>query len=71
MSRIGALGSAKDSVTDFEFVCLGGCRSGEDGAGEFHAGNPWERRLVLIFALDLEDVEEIGTCGVDLDEVFV
>jgi hypothetical protein len=26
---------------------------------------------VLVFALDLEDVEEVGACGVDFDEVFV
>lgn len=28
-------------------------------------------RLVLVFVLDLEDVEEVGGCCVDLDEVFV
>lgn len=27
--------------------------------------------MVLVFALDLEDVEEVGGCRVDLDEVFV
>lgn len=26
---------------------------------------------MLVFALDLENVEEIGACGVDFDEVFV
>lgn len=28
-------------------------------------------RLVLIFALDLKDIEEVGGGGVYLDEVFV
>lgn len=27
--------------------------------------------LVLVFALDLEDVEEVGCCGVDLNQVVV
>lgn len=26
---------------------------------------------MLVFALDLEDVEEVCSCGVDFDEVFV
>lgn len=26
---------------------------------------------MLVFALDLEDVEEVGASGVDLDQVFV
>jgi hypothetical protein len=27
--------------------------------------------LVLVFALDLEDVKEVGCCGVDFYEVFI
>lgn len=44
---------------------------GEDGAGELGAGDPRQGRLVLVFAADLEEVEEIGAAGADLDEVFV
>lgn len=72
MGRISALRSTKDSIPDFEFVgCAGRGGSCQDSAGEFHAGDPWERRLVLVFTLDLEDVEEVCACGVDFDEVFV
>jgi hypothetical protein len=34
---------------------------------ELRTADPWEGRLVLVFALDLQDVEEIGTGGVNLD----
>lgn len=71
MSRISALGGTKDSIANFEFVVSGRCRSCQNTAGEFHAGYPWERRLVLVFALDLEDVEEVCAGGVDFNEVFV
>ena len=43
----------------------------EDNAGEFGAGDPGEGGLVLVFAADLEEVEEVGCGGVDGDEVFV
>jgi len=39
----------------------------EDDAGEFGARDPGEWRLVLILAPDLQEVEEVGCCGVDLD----
>lgn len=31
----------------------------------------WPTGLELVFALDLEDVEEVGGGGVDLDQVLV
>jgi len=31
----------------------------------------WHTRLMLVFPLDLEDVEEVGCCRVHLDEVLV
>lgn len=31
-------------------------------------GHTW---LVLVFPLDLQNVEEVGCCGVDLDEILV
>lgn len=40
-------------------------------AGELAAGDPGEGRLVLVFAADLEQVEEVGAAGADLDEVVV
>ena len=43
---------------------------GEDHTGEFTAGDPGEGGLVLVFAADLEEVEEVGAAGADLDEVF-
>ena len=74
MGCIRALRGAKDSISDFEFRRFlrsgaGGCR--QDGTREFHAGDPWERWLVLVFALDLEYVEEIRAGGVDFNKVFV
>ena len=43
----------------------------ENDAREFGAGDPGEGGLVLVFATDLEEVEEVGCGGVDGDEVFV
>lgn len=42
-------------------------RGGEDCAGEFEPGDKWEGGLVLVFALDLENVEEVerDRCGGD------
>ena len=34
------------------------------------AGNPWEWRLPLVVASNLEQVEEVGTASVDLDGVL-
>lgn len=60
---------AEDAVADFEARIARWC--GEDCAGEFGAADPRQGGLVLVFTLDLEDVEEVCACGVDLDEVFV
>lgn len=49
----------------------GGGRRGEHNAGEFGAGDPGEGRLMLIFATDLEQVEEVGGAGANADEVLV
>lgn len=72
MCRVAALGCAKNFVTG---LILGrgrrGCRCGDDGAGEFGAGDPRKGWLVLIFAADLEQVEEICRGRMNGDEVFV
>lgn len=68
MSSISALGSSEDAITDIEATLLvRDCWNGEDGAGKLSASDPWEGRLVLILALDLEQVEEVGARGVDFD----
>jgi len=67
---VPALCSAEDPVTGLEGwrgVAGGG---GQDDAGEFGAGYPGERGLVLVFTTDLKKVEEIGGGGVDGDEIF-
>lgn len=72
MGCVGALGGAEDAVADAEaWRGRGGGWEGGDCAGEFGAADPGEGRLVLVFALDLEDVEEVCAGGVDLDEVLV
>jgi hypothetical protein len=69
--RVAALGGAEDAVADSEFGIGGRGWDGEDGAGEFGAGDPGEGGLVLVFAADLEEVEEVGCGGVDGYEVLV
>lgn len=67
-------GCRDDSVEtrDYTGPCgFCGGRGGKHDACEFHAGDPWERRLVLVFSLDLEEVEEAGAAGVDFDQVFI
>lgn len=74
MSCVGALGGAEDAVADAEAWRGGrggGGWEGCDCAGEFGAADPGKRGLVLVFALDLEDIEEVCASGVDLDKVFV
>ena len=75
MGCVGALGGAEDAVADAEaWRGRGGREGGWEGgdcAGEFGTADPGEGGLVLVFALDLEDVEEVCAGGVDLDEVFV
>lgn len=46
-------------------------RGGDDDARKLHARQPWQGWLVLVFALDLENVEEVGAARADLDQVFV
>jgi len=67
---IRALRGTEDPVAGLEpcVRAVGGCR--EDGAAEFGSGDPREGRLVLVPALDLQDVEEVGRRGVDADEVL-
>lgn len=66
MCCVGSLCSAEDTVTELvAVVCRGG--HGDDCAGEFSATDPGERWLVLVFALDLEDIEEICAGRVDFD----
>lgn len=68
MSGISALGSPEDTVADIEAALLArGCWDGKDGASKLSASDPWEGRLVLILALNLEQVKEVGARGVDFD----
>jgi hypothetical protein len=64
---VGALCGAEDAVADFEARVLGGDWDGGDCAGEFDAADPREWWLVLVFALDLEDIEEVCARRVDFD----
>ena len=50
-------------------MSAGPSRDGLDHAGELGAGDPRELGLVLIFAADLQEVEEVGGGSVYLDEV--
>lgn len=73
MGCVGALGGAEDAIADAETGGSGGGVGGEseDGSCKLGTTDPGEGRLMLVFALDLEDVEEVGAGGVDLNEVFV
>ena len=56
----------------FRWVGFRGCGgSGGDDAGELVAGYPREGRLVLVFAADLEEVEEVCAAGVHGDGVLL
>jgi hypothetical protein len=72
MSSEPSLRSAEDAVAELK-LWRGRRRGRErsDDAGEFGAGDPGERGLVLVFPLDLEEVEEVGCGGVDGDLVEV
>jgi len=65
MCGVAPLGGAEDAVAGAETRGREG--GGEDCAGEFGAGDPGEGWLVLVFAADLEEVEEVGCGGVDGD----
>lgn len=71
MRRIGALSGTKDFVAGLVFGVGKACRRGDDDAGEFVASGPRKGWLVLVFALDLEDVEEVCCGSMDGDEVLV
>lgn len=69
MCRISSLTGAKHFVA--YFVLWGAGRGGlEDDARELRACDPGEGGLMLVFAADLEEVEEVGCGSVDGDEVF-
>lgn len=71
MRGIAALGSTENAISDLERgLGRGVAGHREDGAGELGARDPGERRLVLVLAADLEEVEEVCGRGVDRDEVF-
>jgi hypothetical protein len=60
---ITALGSPKDLVALLELWCLASGERGrrfKNNTGELRTGYPGECRLVLVFAADLEEVEEVG-----------
>jgi hypothetical protein len=66
------LRGAEDFVADGILGAAGfGGRDGGDDAAEFGAGDPGEGWLVLVFAADLEEVEEVCGGAVDADCVLV
>lgn len=71
MRGVSALSGTKDSVPIFESWRRIRGRGGEDDAGKFATGDPWERWLVLVFTADLKEVEEIGSGCVNCDQVLV
>lgn len=55
---VGALAGTEDAgLAGDEGAALRDGRGCRDNAGEFTAGDPGERRLVLVLALDLKDCE--------------
>jgi len=72
--RITALACAKDLIAllVLRFPTVGERRGSlQDNARELGAGDPGEGRLVLVFAADLEQIEEVGCRGMDREEVLV
>lgn len=72
MSSEPSLRGAEDAVAELEL--WPGRRRGRergDDAGKFGAGDPGKGGLVLVFPLDLEEVEEVGCGCVDGDLVEV
>ena len=61
--------STKNAVSELEFWVLEVGRDGGDDARELGAGDPGKGWLVLVFAADLEEVEEVGGRGVDVYNV--
>jgi hypothetical protein len=63
MCCVTALGGSKDLVALLEFWCLAsreGGRRFEDDTREFRTSYPGECGLVLVFAADLKEIEEVG-----------
>jgi hypothetical protein len=73
LGRVAALRGAEDAVADAE-LGRGAARElgrrGEHDAGELGPGHPGQRRLVLVLAADLQQVEEVGRRGADGNEIF-
>jgi hypothetical protein len=46
------------------------CRGFENDTAEFGTGDPWQWGLMLVFAADLKEIEEVGCRRVDSNEVF-
>jgi hypothetical protein len=66
------LRGAEDFVADCILVAAGfGGWDRGDYAAELGAGDPGEGWLVLVFAADLEEVEEVCGCAVDADCILV
>lgn len=69
MRRVSALRGSKDPIALFELGVRYRGWGREDDASEFGTRYPRERRLNLVLAAYLEEVEEIGCRGMDCDEV--
>ena len=67
MRGIRALRGAEYPVPDLVFPWPACCWDGGNRACELGAADPWERRLVLVFASDLKQVKEICPCRVDFN----
>jgi hypothetical protein len=71
MCGIRSLVCTKYSVADFEARVFGGRGSRQYSPGKFDARDPWQRWLVLVFALYLEEIKEICAGRVDFDEILI
>ena len=87
LGRKSTLRRAKDARSYRELGVGGIGRCGDDCASEFGASNPGKcctelvsdmfihverrTRLVLVFSLDLQNVEKVGRCGVYLNEILI
>lgn len=74
MSSVAALAGAEDLVTGLVLGLLAAgerCRRLQNDARKLGAGNPRQRRLVLVLAADLEQVKEVGGRGVNSNQVLI
>jgi hypothetical protein len=65
---------SKNTITGLIFRSLASWKLGrslQDNTGKFGTGNPWQRRLMLVLATDLKQVEEIGCRCVDGNEILI